>query len=89
MENQRMYSERSLEKIIKELPPDLQQEVTDFARFLWQTKIKRKKKKLSLAWAGGLKEFRDQYSSLEWQRKADFDHTDRGEKLRGNLSASL
>jgi hypothetical protein len=70
MENQRISSERSLEKIIKELPPDLQQEVADFAQFLWQTKIKRKKRKLSLSWAGGLKEFRDQYTSLELQRKA-------------------
>jgi hypothetical protein len=43
MENQRISSERSLEKIIKELPPDLQQEVADFAQFLWQTKIKKKK----------------------------------------------
>jgi len=70
MENQRIFSERSLEKIIKELPPDLQQEVADFAQFLWQTKIKRKKRKLSLSWAGGLKEFRDQYTSLELQKKA-------------------
>jgi hypothetical protein len=70
MENQRIFSERSLEKIIKELPPDLQQEVADFAQFLWQTKIKRKKRKLSLTWAGGLKEFRDQYTALELQKKA-------------------
>ena len=70
MENQRISSERSLEKIIKELPPDLQQEVADFAHFLWHTKIKRKKKKLSLSWAGGLKEFRHQYKSMDLQKKA-------------------
>jgi hypothetical protein len=69
MENQRMSSERVLEKIIKELPPDLQQEVADFAQFLWQKKMKREKRKLSLTWAGGLREFRDRYTSLELQKK--------------------
>ena len=70
MENQRISSEKSLEKIIKELPPDLQQEVADFAQFLWQTKIRKKNKKLGLNWAGGLKEFREKYTSLELQKKA-------------------
>jgi hypothetical protein len=70
VENQEISSERTLEKIIKELPPDLQQEVVDFANFLWQTKIKKGKKKLSLTWAGGLKEFRHRYNSLGLQKKA-------------------
>jgi len=69
MENQELSSEWALEKIIKELPPELRQEVADFAHFLWQTKINRGGK-LSLSWAGGLKEFRHQYTSLELQKKA-------------------
>jgi len=44
VEKQKLSSERTLEAIIKDLPPDLQQEVADFAHFLWQTKIKRKTK---------------------------------------------
>jgi hypothetical protein len=70
MENQKMQPEKSLDKIIKKLPPDLRQEVTDFAQFLLRTKIKKRKKKLGLSWAGGLKEFRDQYTSLQLQKKA-------------------
>jgi hypothetical protein len=70
VEKQKISSERTLETIIKDLPPELQQEVADFAHFLWQTKIKREKKKLSLTWAGGLKEFRHQYKSMDLQKKA-------------------
>ncbi len=61
---------KPLEEIIKELPPDLQQEVLDFAQFLLNTRAKPKPKKLRLSWKGGFKEFRDQYTSLELQKKA-------------------
>lgn len=59
-----------LDKVIKALPPDLKQEVYDFADFLLKTKVQRKSKKLRMTWAGGLREFRDQYTSLELQKKA-------------------
>lgn len=61
---------KSLDEIVKELPPDLQQEVQDFARFLFETKVRPKQSKLRLSWAGGLSEFRDQFTSLELQKKA-------------------
>jgi len=61
----------SLEELVKELPPDLQQEVQDFARYLLETKVRpRPSRKMRLTWAGGLREFRDQYTSLELQKKA-------------------
>ena len=60
----------SLEELVKELPPDLQQEVHDFARYLLETKVRRKRARMRLSWAGALKEFRDQYTSLELQKKA-------------------
>lgn len=61
---------KNLEEIIKELPPDLQEEVKDFAKYLLETKTNPKRKKLTLTWAGGLREFRDKFTSLELQKKA-------------------
>jgi len=61
---------KKIEELIKELPPELRQEVRDFAQFLLDTKIHRKQKKLRLTWAGGLREFRDEFTSLELQKKA-------------------
>ena len=59
-----------LEEVIKNLPPELQQEVQDFAQFLLQTRVQRKQRKLRLSWAGALREYRDRFTSLELQRKA-------------------
>ena len=61
---------KTLDELVKELPTDLQQEVQDFARFLLETKVHPKQSKLRMSWAGGLSEFRDQFSSLELQKKA-------------------
>ncbi|MBS3948444.1 MAG: DUF2281 domain-containing protein [Dethiobacter sp.] len=49
---------------------DLQQEVIDFAEFLLEKKMRKRQKKLRLTWAGGLQEYRDQFTSLELQKKA-------------------
>jgi hypothetical protein len=56
----------------KELPQDLRKELEDFAQFLWEKKFKQgfKRKKLSLTWVGGLKEYRDKFTSLDLQKKA-------------------
>jgi hypothetical protein len=61
---------KTLEELIKELPPDLKREVQDFAQFLLETKARRPRRKLRLSWAGGLSEFRDQFTSLDLQRKS-------------------
>ncbi len=60
----------SLEDILVKLPPEQQQEVRDFAQFLAEKRIRPKRRMLKLNWAGGLKEFRDQYTSLELQKKS-------------------
>ena len=57
-------------EIIRQLPPDLQQEVLDFAEFLKHRQAGRKQKKLRMSWAGGLKEYREKFTSLDLQRKA-------------------
>jgi len=62
---------KSLEELIKELPPDLRQEVQDFVEFLLERKVNRKKlQKPRLDWKGALKDLRDQYTSVELQHKA-------------------
>ena len=61
---------KTLEELVKELPPAMQEEVRKFAQFLLEKRVKVKKKFLSQTWACGLKEFRDQYTSLELQKKA-------------------
>jgi len=61
---------RSLEEMIKELPPDLYQEVKDFTEHLLATKtIKPRRKKMRFSWVGALSEFRDQYTALDLQKK--------------------
>jgi hypothetical protein len=69
---ERMQERKKLEDIIKELPQDLRKELEDFAQFLWEKKFKQgfKRKKLSLTWVGGLKEYRDKFTSLDLQKKA-------------------
>jgi hypothetical protein len=59
-----------IEEIVKELPAELQQEVADFAQFLVQRQGRKTGRKLRQDWAGGLREYRDKYTSLELQRKA-------------------
>lgn len=55
---------------MKQLPPELQQEVVDLAQFLVQKRISKRGRKLRQDWAGALSEYRDQYTSLELQKKA-------------------
>jgi len=68
-EVERMKTNEEILEILGALSPDLQKEVIDFARFLMQKKVGRGKK-LRQDWAGGLKEYRAQYTSLELQKKA-------------------
>lgn len=70
MKKTKNKTKNSIEVLIEKLPPELQQEVYDFTNFLFITKVKSKQKKLRLSWAGGLSEFRDQYTSLDLQKKA-------------------
>jgi mRNA-degrading endonuclease RelE of RelBE toxin-antitoxin system len=58
-----------VEEKIKQLPPELHKEVEDYVDFLLEREKKKTGKKLKLDWAGGLKEYRDKYTSLELQRK--------------------
>ncbi|MBI5481287.1 MAG: DUF2281 domain-containing protein [Deltaproteobacteria bacterium] len=59
-----------VEDMIRELPGELQDEVRDFVQFLLDRRVRRKQAKLRLSWAGGLTEFREQYTALELQKRA-------------------
>ncbi|MBM2811344.1 MAG: hypothetical protein HW416_2103 [Chloroflexi bacterium] len=55
---------------ISELPPDLRREVEDFVEFLIAKRGSKRSDRLKLDWAGALRDHRDQYTSLELQKKA-------------------
>jgi len=61
---------QDLLETIKKLPPDLRKEVEDFANYLVEKQAWKKGKKLRQDWAGALKDYRNQYTSLDLQKKA-------------------
>jgi hypothetical protein len=61
---------KSIEERIKNLPPALKKEVEEFVNSLLKRRRKKSGKKLRQDWAGALKDYRDQYTSLELQKKA-------------------
>ena len=60
---------QTLKGLIEQLPPDLQQEVRDFAEFLLEKRRKRPKGKPKFDWAGALKDLRGQYTSVQLQHR--------------------
>ena len=57
--------------LVKQLPADLQREVRNFAEYLLDTKVDdAPSDRLSLDWAGGLRDLSGQVTSLELQKNA-------------------
>ena len=66
---------KSLEERIKELSPDLREEVEQFIRVLLERRREREKassggRRLRQDWAGALASYRDRFTSLELKKKA-------------------
>jgi len=61
---------KPLDELMKELPPDSQDEVRDFVEFLLEKKRRKAAGKLRQNWAGALSDYKDEYTSLELQKKA-------------------
>ncbi len=61
---------KTIDDVFKKLPPGLQQEVLDFAQFLLEKRTQKAGRRLRQDWAGVLSEYRDQYTSLELQKKS-------------------
>jgi hypothetical protein len=51
----------------KDLPEELQAEVRDFARFVKETRLRRRGRKMKLDWRGALGDMRDEFTSVELQ----------------------
>ncbi|MEW6675507.1 MAG: DUF2281 domain-containing protein [Nitrospirota bacterium] len=60
---------KSLNEIIKRLPPEYEKEVQDFIKFLMEKRAKKHRGKPKFDWAGALKDLRNQYTSVELQHK--------------------
>ncbi|HHH41789.1 MAG TPA: DUF2281 domain-containing protein [Chloroflexi bacterium] len=60
---------KNLEEMVRQLPPELQQEVAEFINFLLERRMQRSKGKPNFRWAGTLKDLREQYTSVELQHK--------------------
>jgi hypothetical protein len=67
--HQRVGITPELEDKIKELPPDLRQEVEDFVQFLIEKRIVKPRRPLKLDWRGALEDMKDEYTSVELQHK--------------------
>ncbi|MBE2202616.1 MAG: DUF2281 domain-containing protein [Anaerolinea sp.] len=61
---------KPLEELVQELPPYLMSEVRDFIEFLLSKHKHEAEYVVQQDWAGALREYRDQYTSLELQEKA-------------------
>jgi hypothetical protein len=59
-----------IEQLMEKLPPELQQEVCDFAKFLLTKNPRPRRRRMNMKWAGALREFRDKFTSVELQKKA-------------------
>lgn len=65
-----MSTQQIIEEMFNKLSPDLQREVEDFMRFLLERRKRKYGKKLRQDWAGALKDYRDQFTSMDLQEKA-------------------
>ncbi len=55
---------------IQELPPDAQRVVEELVTILASRQPQPKVPKMTFSWAGGLSDLRDQYTSVQLQKKA-------------------
>ncbi len=60
---------KAISDMIKELPPELQQEVEDFVEFLLAKHRRTPEAKFKFDWEGALKDLRGNYTSVELQHK--------------------
>ena len=61
---------KSLNQLLKELPPESQAEVRDFVESLIEKRRRQSDGHLRQDWAGALENYREQFTSLELQKKA-------------------
>jgi hypothetical protein len=60
---------KTLQEMVKELPPERQDEVREFVQRLLTRERGEKNGTPKLAWAGALKDLRDRFTSVELQHQ--------------------
>lgn len=60
---------KTLDEIVRQLSPEQQHEVRDFAEFLLSKQSPLQRRRPRFAWAGALVEMRDQYTSVDLQHE--------------------
>ncbi len=60
----------TLKELVDQIPPDMEPEARNILESLIKKKRQPKQQKLRLSWMGALKEYREQFTSLELQKKA-------------------
>jgi hypothetical protein len=61
---------KPLDQLLRELPPESQAEVRDFVESLIKKRQRKSSEHLRQNWAGGLEDYREQFSSLELQKES-------------------
>jgi len=61
---------KPLPELVEELPSNMRIEVRHFVEFLLNKQAHQTKGKLRQDWAGALRDYRQQYTSLELQQQA-------------------
>jgi len=59
-----------LDQLLNELPPESQAEVRDFVESLIKKRKRQPKGHLRQNWAGALEDYREQFTSLELQKRS-------------------
>lgn len=62
--------QRSLEDIVRDLPPESQAKVRQFVELLQETSNGETIKRLVQNWAGALSDYREKYTSMDLQQKS-------------------
>jgi hypothetical protein len=60
---------KPLEQLLKELPPEAQAEVREFVESVIRKRERQTNGPLRQSWAGALEDYREQFTSLELQKK--------------------
>ena len=61
---------KPLDQLLKELPPESQAKVRDFVESLIKKRQEKANGHLRQSWAGALEDYREQFTSLELQKKS-------------------
>ncbi len=62
--------DKPLEELIDQLPPDRRAAVKDFAQFLLEREQGKEDRRLSLSWAGALRDLKDEVTSEQLEDEA-------------------